>query len=190
MIRVVSLIAIAMATASLPAQGVQATVTINGRISQVVGALHSSAHLSPDGFAFSVRNGATTQQLFTGIEGVRAFNQIGQLNSWANGFGGSSYGSGYSFTHSVLGSYFTQSQQGGGYRFTHSVLDSYFGSPSPEPALTAQLRFAEPLTESLPIEVAPIAGTVPEPATWAMLIAGFAGIGALMRRRSHVASLA
>ena len=36
------------------------------------------------------------------------------------------------------------------------------------------------------LDAAPSAGAVPEPATWAMMIIGFGGVGGAMRRRSKV----
>jgi PEP-CTERM motif-containing protein len=39
----------------------------------------------------------------------------------------------------------------------------------------------------LQVSISPIADAVPEPATWALLLIGFAGIGfAAYRRRSHL----
>ena len=52
--------------------------------------------------------------------------------------------------------------------------------------LTFQPAFA--LTDGGDLVYAPQTGGVPEPATWAMLITGFAGVGAVLRRRRFAAA--
>jgi len=164
MIRTACIAASLLAGTLLGAQGASATVTLNGRISQIVGALHSGSSFSRGTMSFAINQGGTSTTLFTGIEGVRGFNDFGALNDWVGQQGSSSV------------------FQGGGYRFTHSVLGSYFDAPDPAPVSAGRMMMAlAPETVMLP-QSAPI----PEPASWAMMIGGFALAGAALRRRSAV----
>jgi hypothetical protein len=89
----------------------------------------------------------------------------------------------------VLDSYFNESPQssnamfnGGPYRFTHSVLNSYFGSPQPTTGDTGQqYRVSGPSDPGAPPQGLNLA--IPEPASWATMIGGFALVGAVLRRR-------
>jgi hypothetical protein len=44
----------------------------------------------------------------------------------------------------------------------------------------------DPLIDGVSFQTADVTGSVPEPATWAMMLLGFAGIGHAMRRRAKV----
>ncbi len=57
------------------------------------------------------------------------------------------------------------------------IIDPVYATIDPDYATKVTLRFSEGVVNA----AAP--GVVPEPATWGLLIAGFAGIGAAMRRR-------
>jgi len=167
MIRKSSLAAALLAAAMMPAQGANAGTTLNGQISQIINALHKDGHFSPTDFTFSIDTAGGTTPLFSGIAGVRGFNDFQTLNDWVGQpapapsvFSGGSY----VFTHSVLGSYFDQLEQ---------------PAPAPAPAARYQAALA-----AAPQFVAPPAPTipVPEPATWAMMIGGLTLVGIALRR--------
>jgi len=160
MIRTACIAATLLAGTVFGAQGAGATVTINSRISQIVYALHTGSSFSRSNFSFAIDQGGTSSTLFTGIEGVRAFNDFSTLNDWVDQRSGSAV------------------FHGGGYSFTHSVLGSYFGTPPVVTPMAEAMLFA-PATLAVPLNA-----PVPEPATWAMMIGGFALAGAMLRRRA------
>lgn len=195
MIRVTSIAAILATSVLFPAAGASAATNLNARIELLTNALRNDAQFSGRNFSFSLNQGGSQILLFRGIEGARGFNDYGTLNSWLlekatpkDMFQGGSY----KFTHSVLGSYFDSPSPAGApealaspgpfegtpYKFTHSVLDSYFSSP-PEPKIVPQAAYSEPLFQAM---MAP-PPAIPEPATWAMMIGGFAMAGAMLRAR-------
>ena len=97
----------------------------------------------------------------------------------------------YKFTHSVLDSYFPDPApasatpgvfEGEPYKFTHSVLDSYFDAPG-DARIVAQSTLVEPMFQPM-MAIGP--APIPEPETWAMMIGGFALVGAMMRSRRAV----
>ena len=163
MIRTACIAATLLAGTVLGAQGASAAGTINGRVSQIVHALQTGSTFSRNDFSFATDSGGT---LFTGIEGARAFNDFATLNDWVD------QRSGASVFH------------GGGYHFTHSVLGSYFTTPQTSAPMAAAMLI-EPMAQ-----FAPMSAPVPEPATWAMMIGGFALAGAMMRRRRAATSFA
>jgi hypothetical protein len=67
-----------------------------------------------------------------------------------------------------------------GQSYQHSTQPGVAGPLAYQPAFA--------LTDGGDLVYAPKTGGVPEPATWAMMIAGFAGIGAALRRRRLVAA--
>jgi hypothetical protein len=193
MLRIACIAAALAASVSLPLQAAEAAVTLGGRINQIVNALRDGAHFSPRDMRFSIDRPGGAQTLFAGIQGVRAFHDMLTLNDWlAEQAAQQSVfeGGPYRFTHDVLDSYFGDAPaaganpfQGGGYRFTHSVLGSYFDPPLAPPA-GLSVR-AQPLGE--PVVTPLVAGAaVPEPASWAMMIGGFALAGAALRRRRRM----
>ena len=113
-------------------------------------------------------------------------------------------GAPYKFTHSVLGSFFDHDEESGGdtgsegagpvlggapsYKFTHSVLGSYINNlPSSAPPTIVSAAVIEPPVPA----VAPTSlMAVPEPASWAMMIGGFALTGAALRNRRTAIRLA
>ncbi|WP_260600228.1 PEPxxWA-CTERM sorting domain-containing protein [Sphingomonas endolithica] len=64
----------------------------------------------------------------------------------------------------------------------------FTGSPSNPIFLTGSFTLVNPFfgDGTLTISPAAVAGAVPEPATWAMMLVGFGGIGFSMRRRLKV----
>jgi hypothetical protein len=193
-------------------------VILAGQISKFVNALHNGQFVGSN-FSFTLNGASGPVRLFTGIEGIRLLDDgdIATLNDWADeqsqpdsGFGD------YKFTHSVVGSYFggqANSQAGGTgepapsaphvdsappviantvfdgepYKFTHSVLGSYFNQPAGE---TPPQGGATTMMIEGPIEPPVLTAPVPEPATWAMMIGGFALAGGLLRQRRSAIRLA
>lgn len=191
MIRTACIAASLLSGVLLPVQSAGATVTLGGRINQIVNALHESAHFAPSSFTFSISRGGGTQTLFSGIEGVRAFNDLATLNDWANGAGSSPFdGGGYKFTHSALGSFFGSQPEsdpgpsfgGAPYKFTHSVLTSYFDPPA-HTAMALSMAVETGDAPGTARSFASFGAPIPEPESWAMLIAGFALVGGMLRRR-------
>lgn len=195
MIRVTSLAAILASSVLLSTASASAATNLNARIELITSALRNDAQFSARNLSFSLKQGGSEILLFKGIDGARGFNDYEKLNSWMlekatpkDMFQGGSY----KFTHSVLGSYFESPTpaavpaapvtpsafEGAPYTFTHSVLDSYFGAP-PEPKIVPQAAYSEPLFQAM---MAP-PPAIPEPATWAMMISGFAMAGAMLRAR-------
>ncbi len=177
-----------------------ASATTNNRIELAVNRLHDDARFSGRDFSFAVNRNGSSQLMFKGIAGVRAFNNYGALNDWMQqGVPSQSVynGGGYKFTHSVLDSYFTSAPQmapvtpasttpdmfnGGSYKFTHSVLDSYFDLPA-ESQIVAESTLARPASNERIRPMMMQAGPIPEPATWALMIGGFAMAGLALRMR-------
>lgn len=64
----------------------------------------------------------------------------------------------------------------------------FTGAPGNPTFLTGSFTLINPFfgNGNLTISPAAVAGAVPEPATWAMMLIGFGGIGFAMRRRSKV----
>ena len=105
-------------------------------------------------------------------------------------------GGGYTFTHEVIDRYFGDAPQdegedesgqtsggvfnGGGYTFTHEVLNSYF----PDEPEQEHLLIAPPVEQQAAVM------PVPEPASWAMMIGGFALVGAALRGRRAAVRIA
>ncbi len=197
MIRTACLAATLAVSVALPIQHAAASVTVAGsnRVSEVVAALRGASHFAPGSFSFAIVRTGSLQTLFTGIEGVRAFNGANLLNNWVDSYSNSVFNGGtYHFTNGVIGSYFGENAlnpppapstpapsifDGGNYHFTSSVIGSYFPAANGSTASTeaVQIALAEPLIE--PQANAP----VPEPASWAMMIGGFALAGAALRGR-------
>ena len=75
---------------------------------------------------------------------------------------------------------------GGAFAFADPfiVIDPAYAAIDPDYATRLTLRFSEGVINAAAPGVVP--GVVPEPATWGMLIAGFAGVGAAMRRRRAI----
>jgi len=61
----------------------------------------------------------------------------------------------------------------------------FTGLPSDPTFLTGSFTLVNPFFGNGTLSISPVAG-VPEPATWAMMLVGFGGIGFAMRRRSKV----
>jgi hypothetical protein len=209
MIRSACLAVLATGT-MLMAQSASATVNVNGRVSQIVNGLRANADFSQRAYSLTLK-GSKTIRLFSGIEDLRtlAETDFKLLNDWAAAQPSSGdvfNGAPYKFTHSVLGSFFDHDEESGdesgdagsegagpvlgaapSYKFTHSVLGSYFSTlPSSAPPAIIGAAVIEP--ESV-IVAAPLM-PVPEPASWAMMIGGFALTGAALRRGSMMARLA
>jgi len=169
MIRKTSLAAAAvLAAAMMPAQGANAGTTLNGQISQIINALHNGGHFSPTDFTFSIDTAGGATPLFSGIAGVRDFNDFQTLNDWVGQpapapsiFSGGSY----VFTHSALGSYFDQLEQ--------PAPTAAPAAARYQAAIAATPQFVAPPAPSLP---------VPEPTTWAMMIGGLTLVGIALRR--------
>jgi hypothetical protein len=204
MIRSACLAVLATGT-MLMAQSASATVNVNGRVSQIVNGLRANADFSQRAYSLTLK-GSKTIRLFSGIEDLRtlAETDFKLLNDWAAAqpsLGDVFNGAPYKFTHSVLGNFFDHDEESGdagsegagpvlggapSYKFTHSVLGSYFSTlPSSTPAIISA-AVIEP--ESV-IVAAPLM-PVPEPASWAMMIGGFALTGAALRRGRMMARLA
>nr|WP_240047570.1 PEPxxWA-CTERM sorting domain-containing protein [Sphingomonas panacisoli] len=65
----------------------------------------------------------------------------------------------------------------------------FTGSPSSPTFLTGTFTLINPFFGNGTLTISPVAaGAVPEPATWAMMLAGFGAIGFAMRRRPKVAT--
>lgn len=170
MIRKSSLAAALLAAALMPVQGASADTGANSQISQIVRALSMKGQFAPNSFTFSLNTGAGSTTLFSGIAGVRGFNDFQTLNDWVAdsqpatppadnaGQGGS-----YTFTHSVLGSYFDQIEQ----QQQEPAGQAY------QAAVAAAPEFVAPPAPTIP---------VPEPATWAMMVGGLALAGLALRR--------
>ncbi len=189
MIRTACIAATLLASTLLPIASASGAVTINGRVSQIVNALRYGSNFSQGNMSFSINTPEGPEVLFTGIAGVRAFRDYGALNDWVDDQPAQNMfdGGPYKFTHSVIGSYFDTPPKssslfdGSPYKFTHTVLNSYFGELQPSEDLRL---IAGPIDPSYPAKV--FDQPVPEPATWAMMISGFALVGAMLRRRSTV----
>jgi len=198
MIRIACIAATLATGALLPVQSASATVNLNARIELLAHILHNDADFSGRDFSFSLRNGDSRDMVFKGIAGVRGFSDYATLNSWLQRNAdakGVFQGGSYKFTHSVLDGYFGSAApasaatdaapgvfDGGPYKFTHSVLGSYFDQPA-DAKITAQSTLVEPMAGPAVQPMMALA-PIPEPATWAMMIGGFALVGAAMRRRS------
>lgn len=202
MIRTACIAATLAASTMLPLESALAAVNINNRVETLVTSLRSNASFSGRNFSFAINRNGSSQLMFRGLAGVRAFNNYGVLNDWAksNTQPQSVFdGGGYQFTHSVLDSYFNTSSapqltpvapagtapdmfNGGGYTFTHSVLGSYFDLPAESPIL-ADSTLATPVEESRIRPMMMMAAPIPEPATWALMIGGFAMAGYALRMR-------
>lgn len=204
MIRTACIAATLAVSTMLPQQSALAAVNINNRVETLVTSLRSNASFSGRNFSFAINRNGSSQLMFRGLAGVRAFNNYGVLNDWAKSTTPQDVfaGGGYQFTHSVLDSYFSSSSapqltptpvapastapdmfNGGGYTFTHSVLGSYFDLPAETP-IFANSTLATPADES---RIRPmmmmISAPIPEPATWALMIGGFAMAGLALRMR-------
>ncbi len=198
MIRTACIATTLLAGALLPAASASAAVTLNGRVSQIINALQNGSHFSQGNFAFTIKGSGGSRLLFKGIGGVRGFEVDTFLNGWVDEqFEDRSVfdGGPYKFTHTVLDSYFNEPPKsssvfdGGPYKFTHTVLNSYFDTPQPQSEGNVQsLLVPESLEFNAPPESMNLA--VPEPATWAMMIGGFALVGASLRRRRAAARAA
>ncbi len=63
----------------------------------------------------------------------------------------------------------------------------FTGAPATPTFLTGSFTLINPFLGNGKLTISPVAvGVVPEPATWAMMLLGFGGIGFAMRRRSKV----
>ncbi len=197
MIRTACIAATLAASTLLSVQS--ASATTNNRIELVVKRLQDDSHFSGRDFSFAINHNGSSQLMFKGLAGVRAFNNYSALNDWAKSPSQDVFnGGGYQFTHSVLDSYFSSSApqlpapapastvpdmfNGGGYTFTHSVLGSYFDLPAESPIL-ANSTLATPADESQIRPMMMLAAPIPEPATWALMIGGFAMAGLALRLR-------
>ena len=199
MIRTACIAATLAASTLLSVQS--ASATTNNRIELVVNRLHDDARFSGRDFSFAINRKGSSQLMFKGIAGVRAFNNYGALNGWVQqGAPAQSVfnGGGYQFTHTVLDSYFSSAPQlaapvapasttpdifnGGTYKFTHSVLGSYFDLPAESP-IVAESTLVKPASSERIRPMMMQAGPIPEPATWAMMIGGFAMAGLALRMR-------
>ena len=76
---------------------------------------------------------------------------------------------------------------GPGIPFTQLSGATLFSGPLDRPIFTpGRFELRNPFfRQAITIDVSPAAGAVPEPASWAMLIAGFGLVGAVARRRQH-----
>lgn len=165
MIRIACAAATLLTATMLPLQSAGAAITLNSRISQVVHALHDDSHMSRD---FTLTIGG--EELFSGIAGVHAFNDVDRLNDWVDDLGKPDDvfdGAPYAFTYSLLGSYFDLLRQ------------------APKPSAVV----LEAVVADVP-SLAAASPAVPEPATWAMMIGGLALVGMQMRRRAMAVSFA
>ena len=199
MIRTACIAATLAAITWLPLQS--AGATSNNRIELVVKRLQEDSRFSGRDFSFAINRNGSSQLMFKGLAGVRAFNNYGALNDWAKSTTQPQdvfAGGGYQFTHSVLDSYFSSSApqlapvaqastapdmfNGGGYTFTHSVLGSYFDLPAETPIL-ANSTLTTPADESRIRPMMMMAAPIPEPATWALMIGGFTMAGLALRMR-------
>ncbi len=169
MIRKASLAAILLTSTLLPAQSASAMTSLNGRVSQIINALHDGSSFSPRDFSFRIETPNGTRTLFRGLDGVRDFHDFQALNDWLTA----------GKSHSVF--------DGGPYKFTHTVLGSYFDQVREEQKPSVS-RYGPVLEDEMRPQSIPAA--VPEPASWAMMIGGFALIGASMRRRMPVVAFA
>lgn len=212
LIRIACIAATLAASTTMSLTSAHAAMAMHGRVESVVTSLRNDASFSARNFGFSINHNGSQQMLFRGIAGVRAFNNYGLLNDWAQSSAqaqGVYNGGGYTFTHSVLDSFFSSAPQmnsvtpasttpasttpdmfnGGDYKFTHSVLDSYFDLPA-EDQIVAQSSLAEPANEARMQPMMQQAGPIPEPATWALMIGGFALAGVALRFRRPAARAA
>jgi hypothetical protein len=108
---------------------------------------------------------------FTGLDGVRGYFESGPSASLtANGFLGGSPVFSQNFVFSTI-------------NFV-TVASNYSGAID-ELVFTGQRDFSAGVTFD---NVTLGSGAVPEPASWALMIAGFGLVGAAMRRRQTIAS--
>jgi hypothetical protein len=189
MIRTACLAATLLAGTLLPATSASASVSIYGSISQIVMSLSEGSRLSRD-FSLTLDMPGGARQLFKGLKGVRQFNDFGTLNDWVQEQARPDSvftGAPYTFTHGAVDGYFDGKKDnspfdGGPYKFTHSALGNAADPAQPEPEEHIMMIDAplEPIAISAP--------PVPEPASWALMIGGFALTGATLRTRRAVLS--
>lgn len=132
-------------------------------VSTVAHALRQSSQFSPRGFSFSINYNGTIIPLFSGISGVRQFNDYDLLNNWLE------LPSTLDSSRSVY--------DGGAYQFTYGALGSYFGSGSDSGATGSTGGSVTPQAYMTYISAPP----VPEPASWLMVIVGFGLLGGIVR---------
>ena len=106
--------------------------------------------------------------------------ETGDASNGHGGFGGSSAAAGFSNGTGVPGTFY----QFPGSLVNGALLDggSNSHSANTNDGVTGQYRFQ---VRNGGVVVPPITG-VPEPATWAMMIIGFGGVGVLLRRRERL----
>jgi hypothetical protein len=126
------------------------------------------------------------------MNGVVSFGNVGDtiaqslsnFLTFADGFGGN-----YQFSvSSVKTVAFTSDANGtsGSLYLLGSTLDSFLGLDATATSLTMTFNSTNgsPFTASATLAVPP-SGSVPEPATWGMIVVGFGAMGAAMRRRQR-----
>lgn len=123
----------------------------------VINQLHNNSHFDPSTMTFTICQNGRCQTLFTGLAGLHNYTDLAGFNAWA---GTGNVGG--------AGGYFDN------YKPTYSAVTSFFGNQTPQPQVQSFTYLAE-------------APAIPEPATWAMMIGGFALVGAAMRRRRATA---
>jgi hypothetical protein len=115
---------------------------------------------------------------------VTSLNYPGPSTGWRAGDGTDWYGGDLSFPIDVNGPVFNSAPWGQGYVF--GIYSD--GSTGYQGALFGPGGPNNFYAYNVPLSVT--VSTVPEPSTWAMLLLGFAGIGAMMCRRRQGAILA
>jgi len=153
MIRKALLASALAAGAMIGSAPAQATVNL-GTIGGLINQLQNNSFFSPNNMQFTICTNGVCQTLFTGLTGLHGLGNLNTFNNWAGtGNGGNT------------GGYFDN------YQFTFTGLGSFFGDNTPPPP---QIQTFDVLDNE---------PAVPEPATWAMMILGFAIIGIAARRR-------
>lgn len=148
--------------------------------------MHSLSFLNNEWFGNS---GTTTAQVTYDLGSVKAINALALWNEESSGIGRLDLtGSADGITFSAIGTYSPFDNPLADYPaqvFTFSATSVQFvrfgmsGCPQPDPAGFASCAIGEVAFRT----VASGDGTVPEPAAWALMIAGFGLVGAVMRRR-------
>lgn len=155
-------------------------------------AVASPAYAAPLLFNFSGPSGTAVFQLDSNPTPNSSQTFIGSdqfsFSNVAGTFGGiAGTASTISFGNGIFASLSIVAPNLGFTQFTAPTL--FTGSPSSPTFLTGTFTLINPFFGNGTLTISPVAaGAVPEPATWAMMLAGFGAIGFAMRRRSKVAT--
>lgn len=182
-----------------------AATVVNGTVSSVA-TFNPTVSLSSTKSTYRANNGNTIQ-----ISGTGGFAGIDGTTGKLNGTLSFSQVVGTTVAETVSNFFTFSDAKGGNYNFSvdsvttnafvntaasksgtlfllGNVLNSSLGLTSTPASLTVQFNKTgnSAYSSALSLSVPPIAGGVPEPATWAMMVIGVGAIGGAMRRRQKV----